>query len=377
MHAFARQPHFQRAVAAVARIAKSETIPIVGCVRVTAKRGHGYVEVVGTDLDLSLRFKVEATIEQAGTAVVPAKVLADALKGLPAEDDVEIRVDDQAWVEVSSGETRYRLAGLPAEDFPAIAEPEGDPVALPAAGLARLVARVRMAITGADARYYLSGALMSLGPEGLELAATDGHRISVSRVPLEGAPAEKVQVIVARPAVDELPGLLEGAETVTFRRTETLLSWQVGKGIGERVLTVKPVEGNFPQHQRVFEQAAAQGSPWKATLARLQRGINRVRAVGRGKGTCVQFQFGAAALQLKTESADVGSATDLVPLEGWSIGPQAVGLNAGYVLEFLSAAHAEGVEEVRGRATGQEYVVLFEPVAEGVDWSYGVMPMRF
>jgi DNA polymerase-3 subunit beta len=373
------------AVSAVARIAKSQSIPIINSVLLRAKKGYGFVEVCGTDLDLSLCLRVPADVQKAGAVALPAKLLATLLQRLPQGDAVtlELGAGPDGWVTLTSPETSYRLCGLPAEDFPLLPSPEGEATTLEAPALAKLIARVRMAITGADSRYYLSGALLGVGPDEITLSATDGHRMSVTRAAiadpdLRVPSREPFQVIVQRSALDELPVLLSGAKLVTLRRTETYLSWQAEQADGfDHFLSVKTVEGVFPNFERALDAAKTSGSPWKASLGRLVTGINRVRPVASGKASGVEFNFGTR-LELRAESPELRSARDEVQLsEGVEGGPISAGLNAAYVLDFLSAAKGEGVEWVRGRLTSPEHAVLFEPADdEGATWSYVVMPMR-
>ena len=82
------------------------------------RAGDGRLELAATDMEISLRSSLEATVESEGAVVVPSKLLADLVRLLPADDvSIEHR-SGEGIVEIVSGAATYRLHTYNAEDFP-------------------------------------------------------------------------------------------------------------------------------------------------------------------------------------------------------------------------------------------------------------------
>ena len=76
------------------------------------------VELAATDMELSLRTPLDATVVGDGAVVVPGKLFADLSRLLP-EGDVELQYrPDENVLQVRCGPAEYRLNTYSAEDFP-------------------------------------------------------------------------------------------------------------------------------------------------------------------------------------------------------------------------------------------------------------------
>ena len=78
----------------------------------------GSLELAATDMELSLRTKLEANVEGEGSAVVPGRLLTDIVRLLPEEEVVLEHRVDESTVYVSSGSSESRLRTYAVEDFP-------------------------------------------------------------------------------------------------------------------------------------------------------------------------------------------------------------------------------------------------------------------
>src|ERR1700693_2886169 len=75
-------------------------------------------ELRATDIDVSLRVPVQAQIVRAGGVVLPARLLLDVARSLPAaEVSLELRPAEQD-VELISGGATFHIRTLRSEDFP-------------------------------------------------------------------------------------------------------------------------------------------------------------------------------------------------------------------------------------------------------------------
>ena len=67
------------------------------------------------DYEVSARMRIEADVEEAGTALVPGRLLAEITRSLPALD-VEV-ASDADMVGLSCGSAEFTLVSLPLEEY--------------------------------------------------------------------------------------------------------------------------------------------------------------------------------------------------------------------------------------------------------------------
>ena len=148
--------------------------------------------LTATDLDTTFVSEIESlSLKTSGAVTVPARRLFDVVRDLPPAAEVRLRVLENHHVQIDCKEPklRIRLNGLPATDFPTRPEAAGGPtLTLKFGALRRMVEKVRFAVSTEEIRLQLQGALLKPKDGGLEMAATDGHRLALIEV--EDATAE-------------------------------------------------------------------------------------------------------------------------------------------------------------------------------------------
>src|SRR3989449_998879 len=164
----------------------------------------GILLIAATDLEIGLKFVCVSKTTVPGTITLPAKRLYEIVRALP-DKEIKFKRGEANWVTVTCGSSRFRIAGLPQEDFPALAEPKSKVTNVPADILAKLITRTIFSISTEDSKYTLSGALLLLKPGSVTMVATDGHRLAHAEKAetLEDV-SEEVKVLVPRKAMGEL-----------------------------------------------------------------------------------------------------------------------------------------------------------------------------
>src|SRR5688572_26817049 len=202
-------------------VERKTTIPILANVLVRAEDGE--LGIVATDLEIGLRSVCPIKMTTPGVVTLPAKRLYEIVRALP-DKEIKFKRGDANWVTVTCGTSRFRIAGLPQEDFPSLPESKATVVRIPADVLAKLITRTIFAISTEDSKYTLSGALLILKPGAVTMVATDGHRLAhVERAePLEDV-TEEIRVLVPKKAMAELVRMIAESpenEKVGFSRDD-------------------------------------------------------------------------------------------------------------------------------------------------------------
>src|SRR5262249_61264762 len=135
-------------------------------------------------------------------------------------------------VTVTCGASRFRIAGLPQEDFPALPQPKGTPIRITSNVLSKLIARTIFAISTEDSKYTLSGALLVLKPGSVTMVATDGHRLAhVEKSEALEDVTEEIKVLIPKKAMAELVRIAsESTDTdhIAFSRDDNHLFFDMG-----------------------------------------------------------------------------------------------------------------------------------------------------
>ena len=141
-----------------------------------------------TDLDLSIRTRVVASVETPGRITVPAKTLAGIVREWP-EVDLSLVLEDGKVVlsgrlGANSGEGRYSLSATPPDEFPEMPETlEGLTLSfgdggLDGALLRTMIEKTSFAVSRDETRPVLNGVLWRIEPELMLMVATDDRPYS-------------------------------------------------------------------------------------------------------------------------------------------------------------------------------------------------------
>src|SRR5437868_1849478 len=201
-------------------VEKRSTIPILS--NVLLKAADGRLQIAATDLDVTILSSCAAKVTTPGGVTIEAKRLFDIIRSLP-DEDVHIAMQENNSMLVESGTAKFRLLGLPAEDYPTLPTVSAtESFTLPLGELKTMVAKVKFAITHEETRFQLNGALLKVQPQKMEMVATDGHRMALINFPYatEGNGRKKgneLTILIPRKALDEILRLEAGEEgTVRF-----------------------------------------------------------------------------------------------------------------------------------------------------------------
>src|SRR5260370_25437090 len=91
------------------------TLPILSNVLLQAKEGA--VQLTTTDLDVGVRGSFEANVDKVGATTLPARRLFTIIRELPSSE-IAIEVDGKNAASIRSGQSFFKMLGLPEEESP-------------------------------------------------------------------------------------------------------------------------------------------------------------------------------------------------------------------------------------------------------------------
>jgi DNA polymerase-3 subunit beta len=352
-------------------VEKRSTIPILS--NVLLKAADGRLQIAATDLDVTILTSCAAKVTTPGGVTIEAKRLFDVVRSLP-DDDVRVQMQENNQMLIESGTAKFRLLGLPAEDYPTLPTVTAtESYTIPLEELKTMVAKVRFAITHEETRFQLNGALLKVQSAKMEMVATDGHRMALINFP-QGNGKKKgheLTILIPRKALEEILRLEAGEDgTVKFGVSENHLFFDAG----DRRLLARMIDVNFPNYMEVI--ARDNDRHVMVDRERLLSTIRRISLVANERTRAVRFDFAPGKLTVSSTNPELGDARETVPID-YAGNPFFVGLNAAYVTDFLSAVDTPQVsldlKDENSQCIGKPQTSSDDLPYE---YLYVVMPMR-
>ena len=183
---------------------------------VLIRAGAGQIEIAATDLEVGIRMNVAGQIQEEGEITVSARKLGEIVRELP-EEDIRISTVGNDRVEIVCGSGKYKIIGLPSDEFPPIPSIDGSSFTISGEELRSMIQRTEFAASTDEARYYLNGLFFNLTEESTQIVGTDGHHLSiVTEKSLEPKPDEPISVIVPLKAVREVLKTFSDSSSIQF-----------------------------------------------------------------------------------------------------------------------------------------------------------------
>jgi DNA polymerase-3 subunit beta len=351
-----------RQLGVVARAASTRTTVQV-LAGLLLRAGDGRLELAATDMEISLRSSLEASVESEGAVVVPSKLLADLVRLLPADEvSIEHR-SGEGIVEVVSGAATYRLHTYNAEDFPRL--PDASTVelmAVDADAVLETAGRVSRAASRDESRPVLTGVLVRFEGEKLIMAATDSYRLAVKETAM-GSGGPDLDAIVPARALGELTRIAQSGGGLEIGVLENQVIFTTD-GV---LLTTRRIEGQFPNYRQLLPESFEH----ELALPReeLLEVVRRVSVMAQ-RNAPIRLRFAEGELAVSAQTQDVGEARETMPAP-YAAEPLEIGFNP----DFLR----DGVESVEGDEVRLKLISSLRPAViqgEGDDFSYLIMPIR-
>ncbi len=350
--------------AVIGVVERRQTMPVLANVLLQAS--DNTLSITATDLEVELVATNEVdSIEVPGDITVPGRKLLDICRALPEAATVTISLKGDR-LNVQSGRSKFVLSTLPATEFPVVEDINADrQLTISQTNLRRLLDKTHFSMAQQDVRYYLNGLLLETGGGKIRAVATDGHRLALCDIALEGADGAKSQVIVPRKGVLELQRLLDGDEDVQI----TLGSNHIRINVGNIRFTSKLIDGRFPDYDRVIPETKS--NVVKSSKDALRQCLQRAAILSNEKYRGVRLEFHKGNIRIHANNPDQEEAEDELEVD-YTGEEMEIGFNVNYLLDALAAVDDDNVEV--GLLDPSSSCVLRAPGDDGS--LYVVMPMR-
>lgn len=353
--------HLMEGIQIVQNIVSSKaTLPILSNMLLETKGNKGRMNTTDLDIGISCEIPVE-TIEE-GAITIPAKRFSDIVRELPS-GEIIISTKKNNQVDIEGNKCRFKLNGLPKEEFPKFPEFKDKEVIKIAQGVFKeMILMTSFAVSHEESRYVLNGLLMEISGDTIRMVATDGRRLAKIEKKLEMPVKKEISVIIPIKAIQELHRNLMEEGSVSFIAGTNQVLFDVN-GI---LIATRIIEGEFPNYNQVIPKPV---SP-KVGVNReiFLSAIRRANLLTTPDFQAIKFEVFVDKLVISKTTPDIGESREEIPIE-YGGKEMIIGFNPQFLIDMLKNISEESIE-----------IELMGADKAGVirlgDYLYLVLPMR-
>jgi DNA polymerase III subunit beta len=311
------------------------------------------------DYEVSARIRVPAEVAEAGTALVPGRLLAEITRSLPALP-VEVAdgddPQDSGDLVLACGPASFSLVTLPLREYPELPELPRLAGTVDGGALATAIGQVTPAASRDDTLPVITGVNVEIEGDLITLVATDRYRLAIRELtwsPAEPGPGVRSTLLVpARTLADAAkmmtPGVpvrimlhadrpAEAGRTIRVAEPGGLpraADAMIGFETGERRLTTRLIAGEYIKYSSKFPGEFGSTGDMPATA--LAEAVKRVALVAE-RGSSVRLSFGPGRVTIEAGTKGQARARETVAAE-FTGEESAIAFSPGYLLDGIGAA---------------------------------------
>lgn len=319
-----------------------------------------------TDLEIGVKVKVAAKVEQEGLTTVSGKHFFEVLSSLPP-GKITLALEKDVLV-LTSEQTKLQFNTISKDEFPNILESKGQKLfTFPANSFKTIFSQLIYAVSPDESRPQLTGVLFSQKPDGVDLVATDGYRLSVKKTRQQFLEKTERLIISSRFIQEAL--LLKGdteQSVIMYLQTQ---GNQVVFEAGDTVMVGRIIQGEFPSYEKVIPTSS------KTTCIvdkdEFLRAIRLVSVFARESANIVKLKIEDKKLHFFAASAGVGEGQISIEVEQDGEDNE-ISYNVKYLVDFLRNS--------AGKKIQMELSSSFEPgifrIVGDISFLHVIMPVR-
>ena len=349
-------------------IEKRSTLPILSNILLDATGSN--LKIIATDLDLIFINEIQniEIIEEGKTTTV-SSTLYDIIRKFNSGKKINFNQTSENKIQLESEKSIFNLNCLSASEFPVTEENfTSNGFTMKSKELLKLLNKCKFSISNDETRHYLSGIYMHQTKLEdkiyLTAAATDSHRMSISKVMLK----EEIQfdpIILPKKTIFQLVNLLEDYDgDVKISNEKSKIKFEMENS----TLISKLIDGKFPNYIQVIPKNNKK--KLDIDLKLFMDSVDRVASVSLDKKDSVKFILTKDKLNLSVNNTSSGDGNETLNV---SFDHELnISFNSRYLIDIASQLNGDKIE-IFFNDTGSP--ALIKDPAD-FDSIFVVMPMK-
>ncbi|MCX7553169.1 DNA polymerase III subunit beta [Marinicella sp. S1101] len=345
-------------------VEKKGTLPVLS--NVLLKLDGDTLLLTTSDLDVEMRSECVVDAQSEGEVTVPAHKFLDICKALSDGSIITFSYESGKCL-ITSGDSRFSLSTLSAQEFPLIDDMESyQPVTMGATDLQRMLKQTVFCMAVQDVRYFLNGLLFEVLNNKIRCVSADGHRLALAECDYINDSGLNKQVLVPRKGVLELQKMIRDIDQpITINMGVNHIKIEV-EGIS---MTSKLIDGKFPDYEAVIPLNME--NSFVADRETLRNALHRVAILSNEQYKGVKFKITPNKLEIIGHNPDQEQAEDVITIET-DIENIETAFNVNYILDATQAITEDEIQFSFKEALSS--CLIKHP--ERLDCRLVVMPLR-
>lgn len=344
--------------------------PVLSNILINASSDN-YITFSATDLDINIVSKTIASVKTEGKITLPAKKLSEIVSRLSNKPVVFSLNPETNIVNIICGNSKFELIGISAEEFPAtISLEELDDKECVEIDLTPFIKSIKYTAYSAanyENRNIISGVFCAISKENIEMAATDGNRLTRIVEKIKNEKETDVNCVIPSKTLQEF---LRIASFVNDEKVSLLIEkTRIIFKTSTMIMSSRLLEGEYPPYKQLIPQSCEKNAV--VDREEMISALDRVAVMVNERTNIVKFIFGENTLFLKADTPDAGLGEDSISAE-FSDEELTIAFNYKYVIDSLKIMESEKVKIGLG---GSLSATLFKPDNED-DYLCLIMPIQ-
>jgi DNA polymerase III subunit beta len=353
--------------------AKTTSLPVLQNILFHAEKD--FVEISATDLQIGLKCRFSAKVEEEGTVVFPGKFVSAPLH-IFKEEQIAVRLEGKQLL-LSSGSHQVKVNTLDSEEFPIIPTVDNNEPFIEVEihtwckGLSQVVGMTGQSQT----RPEISGVLIVFERKNVRLVATDSFRLAEKTIPFEKENTIEQSFILPQRTAREIIGILQersGKVKIYISSTQVVFEYKGEEQSSPLYIKIvsRLIEGEYPRYEDVIPSSRKTS----ITVSQTEF-LNHIKAAGIFAGKTNEVRVAADPTKNEvsffSQNNDIGEHTSTLQADitGESGG---AAFNWRFLSDGLLQMQGDSVEFI---LNGEDGAALLR-ASEQEGYRYVIMPIK-
>lgn len=286
-----------------------------------------------SDMTLQIETKMAAQVEEEGQLVL-GKLLFDVVRHLPS-GTMEIESVSENAVQVKSKKSRITIQALPGGDFPVMPQLRtiGE-ITLPRGELRDMIRQTVFSTALDETKPILTGALLEIGKEGINMVALDGYRLALRNYPMPCA--DEAKIVLPAKSLNEI-------SRVIGEEGEVKLEYGAGYAsidMDHTRICTQLLSGEYTKYRQIL--TAEHQTRVRIEKEALQSSIERASIMAKeARNNLIKLSIDAEMMVITSQS-ELGNTYDEIPIacEGREL---EIAFNARYLMDVLKVLNDDEI----------------------------------
>ena len=363
---------FSNGIKIVEKIASQKAIqPILSNILIETT-SKDRIRMCTTDLTLSINCKTNAQVIEQGAITLTAKKVSEIVSKISSTEITLKTIEDTDNVKIKSGKTEFDLIGLDANDFPDIlddlSQVDFQKIVLDKNEFLKAIKQVIFAVSQQETQVVLTGVCFTIENNTIEVAATDGNRLTRVRKELSETFDIPLSFIVPAKTLQEVQRISSLVEdeniTLKVHKNKILFEFE------NLIFQSKLIEGVYPKYQQLIP--SSNDKKIVVNRAELINSIDRVSIMVNERTNVIRFDFSQGQLEIMADRPDAGRSKDYIDIE-YNQEDMLTAFNYKYVLDGLKNMDSKNIViEISDVLAAS----IFKPQEDDSDYICLIMPVK-